>query len=400
MKRICKWAIVVGALALLVSAPPALGNYAGANGRIYFGAAGATTWSINPDGSGAAQISDRPIAGPWARGGLMMVSENFSGGPADFTVSAADGTKIADVTVPDDGHNPSFTPDGKIVYDGTHQVCLAPPYPICYGEGLGIYVVNLDGSGNHKILDSGTSPIWSPVGGKLAYLGGSGTNAALFVANEDGSNPLQVAQGYFIESKIDWSPNGTRIAYAKESCTSRCSYDVWSARADGTEDRQLTFTDNQERSASWSPDGTKIAFVASNPDLSGNAGVFVMNADGSGITPLRGDAGYPYWRPLVNHRPECSNVTASPGAIWPPNHRLVTVTLGGATDPDGDKVDLVVTGVTANPSAGPGDALTGPAQNQARLKAERHRTYTLAYDAGDQAGGHCRGTVTVAVTHG
>jgi hypothetical protein len=400
MKRICMW-IVVGTLALLVSAPTAFGSYSGANGRIYFGAAGRTTWSMNPDGSGAAQVSDRPISGPWARGGLMMVSENLSGGPADFTVSAPDGTKIADVTVPDDGHNPSFTPDGKIVYDASHEFCYPPPFPVCFPEGLGIFVVNLDGTGNHKILDSGFSPIWSPVGGKLAYLGGSGPGTGLIVANEDGSNPVQVAQGYFIESKFDWSPNGTRIAYAKETCVSdRCIYDVWSARADGTEDRQLTFTDNQERSAEWSPDGTKIAFIASNPDLSGNAGIFMMNADGSGITQLRSDGGYPFWRPLVNHPPDCSGVTASPGSIWPPNHKLVTVTLSGATDPDGDQVDLVVTGVTANPPAGSGDALTGPAQNQARLRAVNHRAYALAYDAGDQAAGHCRGTVTVAVTHG
>jgi Tol biopolymer transport system component len=258
--------------------------------------------------------------------------------------------------------------------------------------------VNPDGTGNHKILDNAADATFAPSGAKVAYRGAVGDQSALIVANADGTNPVPVAYG-LLEPHQDWSPDGTRLAYVRETCTSRCGRDIWSVRPDGTDQRQLTFTDNQERGVYWAPDGSKLAFVASDPDLSGSVGIFTMNSDGSGITQIRASGGYPYWRPLVNRRPDCSQVSATPSSIWPPNHKLVTVTLGGATDPDGDVVDLVVTGVTSNPPAAAGDVLTGPGQPQARVRADRGRTYTIAFDAGDQAGAHCTGNVSVSVAH-
>jgi dipeptidyl aminopeptidase/acylaminoacyl peptidase len=257
----------------------------------------------------------------------------------------------------------------------------------------------VDGTDNHKILNDAIDAVWAPLGNKIAYKGAWDGQTALIVADPDGSNPVPVAFG-LIEPHPDWSPDGTRIAYVKVICTSRCGYDVWSVRADGTDERQLTFTDNQERGVSWSPDRSKIAFLASDPELSGGAGIFTMNPDGGGITKLRDDGGFPFWRPFINRRPDCSGVTASPGSLWPPNHKLVRVTLAGASDPDGDAVTLVVTGVSSDPPAGPSDARTGPGQNQARVRAVRGRTYEIAFDVGDDAGAHCFGTVSVAVTHG
>ena len=36
----------------------------------------------------------------------------------------------------------------------------------------------------------------------------------------------------------------------------------------------------------------------------------------------------------------------SKASLWPPNHKLRTVTVSGATDPDGDPVAITITGVT------------------------------------------------------
>ncbi len=47
----------------------------------------------------------------------------------------------------------------------------------------------------------------------------------------------------------------------------------------------------------------------------------------------------------LNHNPVCTAVTAGP-ALWPPNHKLVAITLTGATDPDGDPLTWTITGVT------------------------------------------------------
>jgi hypothetical protein len=94
-----------------------------------------------------------------------------------------------------------------------------------------------------------------------------------------------------------------------------------------------------------------------------------------------------------NLPPDCSDVAANPDRLWPPNHKLRTVTLTGATDPDGDTPTLTITGVTQdepvriteNGDASP-DAVAGPASNQVSLRAERRgdgdgRVYRIAFAA-------------------
>ncbi|MEW6757457.1 MAG: CARDB domain-containing protein, partial [Acidobacteriota bacterium] len=47
-----------------------------------------------------------------------------------------------------------------------------------------------------------------------------------------------------------------------------------------------------------------------------------------------------------NAPPDCTRAAASPARLWPPNHKLRGVTVGGVTDPDGDPVTLAVTAIT------------------------------------------------------
>lgn len=48
----------------------------------------------------------------------------------------------------------------------------------------------------------------------------------------------------------------------------------------------------------------------------------------------------------INSPPDCTPVQPDPNLLKPPNHKLWTVTISGATDPDGDTVTLTVTAVT------------------------------------------------------
>lgn len=112
----------------------------------------------------------------------------------------------------------------------------------------------------------------------------------------------------------------------------------------------------------------------------------------------------------VNHNPVCTTLTAGP-QLWPPNHKLRTVTVTGATDPDGDPLTTTVTGVTQDEplnEAGDGntspDAFPGSASNQALIRAERSgkgdgRVYVLHVSVSDGLGGMCTGTTAVSVPH-
>jgi chitinase len=114
-----------------------------------------------------------------------------------------------------------------------------------------------------------------------------------------------------------------------------------------------------------------------------------------------------------NTPPNCSAVAADITTLWPPNHKLWTITVSGATDPDiGDSATLVVNAITQDEPVndlGDGDTspdgfLSSPASNKAQVRAERSglldgRVYRLGYVATDTHGATCSGFVTVGVPH-
>lgn len=114
----------------------------------------------------------------------------------------------------------------------------------------------------------------------------------------------------------------------------------------------------------------------------------------------------------VNHNPVCTALSASPSSLWPPNHKFHTITVGGATDIDGNSLTTTITGVTQDePLLGLGsgdaspDAMAVPGHaDQVQLRAERDgtgdgRVYVISASVSDGVGGSCTGTATVTVPH-
>ncbi|MEA3435269.1 MAG: CARDB domain-containing protein, partial [Thermodesulfobacteriota bacterium] len=111
-----------------------------------------------------------------------------------------------------------------------------------------------------------------------------------------------------------------------------------------------------------------------------------------------------------NQPPDCTEARSSVDLLWPPNHKLVNISIDGITDPDGDQLSLSVTGITQDePVNGLGDGDTSPdgfgvGTNQAQIRAERSgtgngRVYYITFTADDEKGGVCTGQVTVGVPH-
>lgn len=103
--------------------------------------------------------------------------------------------------------------------------------------------------------------------------------------------------------------------------------------------------------------------------------------------------------------PDCSAATADPALIWPPNGRMVPVSVTGVTDPDGDPVDVIFTAIHQDePLVGSDPDAAGLGSPVATVRASRSgpgdgRAYRLKFQAVDPEGFTCAGEVTVCVPH-
>lgn len=78
--------------------------------------------------------------------------------------------------------------------------------------------------------------------------------------NPDGSDRKQLTFSQEHESEPAWSPDGTKIAFASLHLTGNGGYsEIFVMNPDGSDQRRLTES-KYDRSPTWSPDGTKIAF--------------------------------------------------------------------------------------------------------------------------------------------
>jgi hypothetical protein len=115
----------------------------------------------------------------------------------------------------------------------------------------------------------------------------------------------------------------------------------------------------------------------------------------------------------ANQPPDTSDAYAGPGLLWPPNHKMVPVSILGVTDPDGNPVTISITGITSDePTAsdlGAGGPIYSPDAKgvgtaTAILRAEcsgtgNGRVYVVSFTATDSMGAVSTGCVKVCVPH-
>ncbi len=88
------------------------------------------------------------------------------------------------------------------------------------------------------------------------------------------------------------SPDGRRIVYFKVSPgEDPVAADMWLADADGTDAQRLVRGNLQTLSAEWSPDGTKIAYAR----MGGRSGTYVLDVTTGETSKVLDDAYFPEW---------------------------------------------------------------------------------------------------------
>jgi TolB protein len=253
-----------------------------------------------------------PVLSPTGKR-MVFDSNRFRGvGPintSDLFLMNPDGS---DQTYIVRGSSATWSPDGhRIAY---HASASGTGLPIRVDPGSAtsdsdIFALSVD-----EFLELGESPVnltnspdfidddpdWSPDGTQILFTRhgvndphGNSVTAEIHVMNADGSGLTQLTFNAEEERGPDWSPNGTRIAFACRRGTPVVpggppTAEICVMNADGSGEVRLTFNNTPDLGPSWSLDGTQIVFVRT---VSGRQQLFRMNADGTAATQITNTVG-------------------------------------------------------------------------------------------------------------
>jgi Tol biopolymer transport system component len=285
---------------LFTIAGPARAKAPGSNGEIAFtrtdrAAEEDFTYTINPDGSNMQPLLPGFTSGGphWSPDGSeVAVGSSLDVPCCTFPYSAV-------IVDPDTGSFRTLPQQDPNV--GTFCNVWSPDATqfACSGENdsdssvNGLYTIrSSDGGGLTRLTNAGPGlvdiPIdYSPDGTRIAFGRSSQEDhsctkrSALFVINVDGSGLHRITPWRFCDDDGSWSPDGTEIAFEHQGS-------MWVVHPDGTGLAMIRLAIPGGSGAGdfvWSPDGTKIVFLLgtrTGPN-SFQEGIATANADGSNV---------------------------------------------------------------------------------------------------------------------
>src|ERR671925_1213495 len=235
-------------------------------------------YSMNPDGTDVTRLTNntvvdsRPSLSP---DGTLIAWES----DGEIWVMSSNGTNKQQLTSAGINGAPTFSPDGtKIAFESNRT------------EDVEIWVMNADGTLQTNLTNSpGTdvNPAWSPNGTTLAFDSDRAGNRDVFTMTADGSTQTNLTpDSEVLDSDPDWSPDGSKLLFVSGRGPTTS---VWTMDAGGANPDNLTDAPIYDADPAWSPDGSHIAFTR---DAGGQTfNLWTARADGTAKLRLTDAAG-------------------------------------------------------------------------------------------------------------
>jgi TolB protein len=274
-------AVALAVMTLSAFTPVAHATFPGRNGKLAYRAGRPTDneyriYLRSKAGEKALTADDQPAGSPsWRADGKRIVFTMSASidDASDVWVMRPDGSgqrRLTDTPVRYEAA-PVFSPDGKRI-------------AFIRGENL-IFTMRADGSGQKKLAElrgEVWSLSWSSDGVWLATTSFRSGQSDVIIVNVKTGKKRWVTATPQMEEKPDWSPDGTRLVFAR--LVDAGNHDLFTVRADGKRQRRLTTTATLDESyPAWSPDGTKIAYVQRT--IAGNIREIAIMPNTSGAPP-------------------------------------------------------------------------------------------------------------------
>ena len=225
------------------------------NSRLAFASLGREGWAVRmfsfdlnrPVAFPAGTVGGSNITPAWSSDGAKFAFSSSRSGDSEIWVSDPNGNGAHHVTsLKGPNVSPSWNPktNAQIVFTGGRT-----------GEPQ-IYIMDQDGSNIQRMTDSGyaVSPSWSPSGGLLTfswnrkYGPGDPGGQDIYVMEIASKNWLQITHESGNNDCPSWSPDGRHIVFQR---TINGRTQIWTMLADGTQQKQLTFSGNNSM-PNWS----------------------------------------------------------------------------------------------------------------------------------------------------
>jgi Tol biopolymer transport system component len=224
----------------------------------------ASTVILNPD-TGSYRVLSPPdpnlasgcsIWSPDAKRFACEVGSDDGSRNGMYTIRTSDGLGLTQVTsIPEGDDIPiDYSPNGKRIVFGRTD----PNGP--RGRNQALFVVNVNGSGLHRITPWGWSDDdgnWAPDGSKIVFE----HFGSLFTVHPDGSGrskislKLRGSTTAFTAFDPGWSPDGTKLVFSLnvQGPAGTVQEGIGTANGDGSDVQMITSSPTRDHKADWGP---------------------------------------------------------------------------------------------------------------------------------------------------